>query len=78
MDDRKTSISSYDFCGRIGADTAPIARGVRRSAEVEDEFVVPPLIKPNNCRTILPVKTRSSCIAAMCDRSAKVSPLLCV
>ena len=45
MDDRKTSISSHHLCGRIGADAAPIARGVRRSADVEDELVVPLLIK---------------------------------
>jgi hypothetical protein len=41
MDDRKASISSHDRGGRVGADAAPMALGVRRSTDVEHNLVLP-------------------------------------
>jgi hypothetical protein len=41
MDDRKASISSHDPGGRVGADAAPTAPRVRRSAGVEHKLALP-------------------------------------
>jgi hypothetical protein len=43
MDDRKTSISLHDLFGRIGADSAAIAPGVRRRTDVEHKLAGPTL-----------------------------------
>ena len=49
MDDRKASLSLHDPGGRVGADAAPTAPGVRRPIDAEPKPVLP---APGSSRAI--------------------------
>ena len=68
--DRKTRISLHDFFGRIGADTAAMAPGVRRVTDVEHKLASPILDQvegsPSNPRC-------ESSVVVYCGNAQEVS-----
>jgi hypothetical protein len=70
MDDRKTSISLHDLVGRIGADAAAMAPGVRRVTDVEHKLAGPLLDQvegsPSNPQ-------RESSVVVYCGDAQQVS-----
>ncbi|WP_299815077.1 hypothetical protein [Tardiphaga sp.] len=70
MDDRKTSISLNDLFGRIGADAAAIAPGVRRRTDVEHKLVGAILDQVERS----PINSqRESSVVVYCGDAQKVS-----
>jgi hypothetical protein len=70
MDDRKASISSHHPGGRVGADAAPIAPRVRRSADVEHKLVVP---VPGQAERLPANPPREDPVVVYCGNAQRVS-----
>jgi hypothetical protein len=70
MDDRKASLSSHDPGGRVGADAAPIAPGVRRSTDVEHKLVLP---APDQARRLPANPLREDLVVVYCGNAQRVN-----
>ncbi len=70
MDDRKAAISSHHPFGRIGADAAPVAPGVRCSTDVEDKLAVP---IPEQAERLPGNPSREQPVAVYCGDVQQVS-----